>query len=293
MQNKIDKKYTVWIWIGLIFASFVRNVYGIYSDISDVIGASGAKIVTNVFYIIFDYGVVEALVTFLVAFVAYLIMARRHANYLSRADFCHWVMVFSAAEKLLAGIIDAFSILSPTMHVVTSTILDVTLLPCAMLIMYLLIAKIYKFNPVEKRNSFNILATIALVLWGLSVFSNNLTIVSLASDGEFSREIILYLNELGYDVSGLQSNAQVYSSITAMVIYSAYLIAGIVLGIIFKKQANEYQGEDTREDYFARHPSNGAPYQSRDDVYATFGNFDDNDSDNDNNDDTVFDEFDI
>lgn len=299
MQNKIDKKYVVWIWLGLIFASFVRNVYNIYSDIAGVVGESAAKIALKVFYIILDYGIIETAVTYLVAFVAYIIMARRHANYLSRADFCYWVMIFASAEKLLAGIIDAFSLLSPTMHIVTSTILDVTLLPCAMLIMYLLIAKIYKFNPVEKYNSFSILSLIALVLWGLSVFSSNLTIVSIASGGEFSRELILTLNELGYDVSSLQSDPQVYSSITAMVVYGCYLIADIVITMIFKKQAGEYQGEDTREDFFTRHPSNDSPYQSRDDVYATFGNFDANDNhynddnDDDNNNDTVFDEFDI
>lgn len=295
MQNKIDKKYSIWIWLGMIFASFVANIYSIYIDALDMAqGVGGLTIAIEIIVMILVYGIVPALVTYFVAYVSYIILARRHANYISRTDFCYWIMIFVSAERVLSGIINGFSILSEPMNIVTTTILDVTLLPCAMLVMYLLIAKLYNFNPVEKRNSFQVLSVIFFVLVGISVLSDNLTIVLLASDGEYSQELLSYLHELGYNVSALNSDIQVYSSVTAMVIYACWLIADIVLTYVFKKQAGEYQDEDTRDDFFARHPSRNEPYQRRDDVYATFEEFGDVvESDDDDKNDSVFDEFDI
>lgn len=295
MQNKIDRKYYVWIWLGLIFATYIRNIYGIYADVNALIAeASRVTIVSSVFWMIFDYGVIPALLTFVGALIVYYIMARRHSNYVSRNDFCYIVMTFVAGERAVAGFIDAFSILSVEMHIVTATVLDVLLLPGAMLLMYFLMAKHYKFNPVEKRNSFTVLSVIFMVLLGLSVFGNNFTIVALGSGGEYSETLIEYLREMGYAVDALTSGIQVYSSISAIVIYVAYLIADIVLASFMKKNAAEYQNDDTREEFFAKHPDQrgGAPYDRRDDVDATFEEFERQHTDK-KDDEHVFDEFDI
>lgn len=295
MQNKINKKYYVWIWLGLIFASYVRNIYSIYSDISDLVGtASRVQAVSETFFIIFDYGVIPALVTFVCSLITYYIMARRHSNYISRNDFCYSVMTFVAAERVVAGVIDAFSILSLPMHIVTATVLDVLLLPGAMLAMYFVLAKAYKFNPVEKRNSFTVLSIVFMIVLGLSVFGNNFTIVALGSNSEVSQELIDYLRQMGYEVSSLTTSVQVYSSVSAIVIYVAYLIADIVIATLLKKNASEYQDDDTREAYFARHPkeSNRAPYEMREDVDSTFDEFEKQHTDKKDN-DHVFDEFDI
>lgn len=65
MQNKIDRKYYVWIWLGLIFANYIRNVYGIYEDINVLIGeASRTQIVSSVFIMIFNYGIIPTVETF-------------------------------------------------------------------------------------------------------------------------------------------------------------------------------------------------------------------------------------
>jgi len=296
MQNKIDRKYYVWIWLGLIFATYIRNVYGIYEDVNALIGeASRTQVVADVFIMIFSYGIVPALITFVCALVVYYITARRHSNYVSRNDFCYIVMTFVAGERAVAGFIDAFSILSVEMHIVTSTVLDVLLLPGAMMLMYFLMAKYYKFNVVEKRNSFTVLSVIFFVVLGLSVFGNNFTIVSLGSNGEYSQALIEYLHELGYSVDALTSSIQVYSSISAIVIYLAYLVADIVLASLMKKNAAEYQDEDTREEFFARHPGarGGAPYTRRDDVESTFEDFENSHTNKKKDDDHVFDEFDI
>ena len=296
MQNKIDRKYYVWIWLGLIFANYIRNVYGIYQDINVLIGeASRTQIVADVFIMIFSYGVIPAVETFVFTLILYYITARRHSNYVSRTDFCYIVMTFVAGERAVAGLIDAFSILSANMHIVTATVLDVLLLPGAMLLMFFLMAKHYKFNVVEKRNSFTVMSVAFFVVLGLIVFSNNFTIVFLGSGGEYSKELIEYLRQMGYSVNALTSTIQVYSSISAIVIYIAYLIADIVIASLMKKNASEYQDEDTREAFFAKHPGAraGAPYTRRDDVDSTFEEFEKQHTDKKGDDDHVFDEFDI
>ena len=81
MQNKIDKKYYVWIWLGLIFATFVRNVFPIYSQINGMLAeASRLSTLSGVFSIVFSYGLIPAAVTFLLALILYYITARRHVN---------------------------------------------------------------------------------------------------------------------------------------------------------------------------------------------------------------------
>jgi len=110
-----------------------------------------------------------------------------------------------------------------------------------------------------------------------------------------NRSIDEYLHELGYSVDALTSSIQVYSSISAIVIYLAYLVADIVLASLMKKNAAEYQDEDTREEFFARHPGarGGAPYTRRDDVESTFEDFENSHTNKKKDDDHVFDEFDI
>ena len=100
---------------------------------------------------------------------------------------------------------------------------------------------------------------------------------------------------MGYSVNALTSTIQVYSSISAIVIYIAYLIADIVIASLMKKSASEYQDGDTREAFFAKHPGAraGAPYTRRDDVDSTFEEFEKQHTDKKDDDDHVFDEFDI
>ena len=199
MQNKIDKKYYVWIWLGLIFATFVRNIFPIYMQIGDMLTeASRLNTLSGVFSIIFSYGLVPAAVTFLLALILYYIIARRHVNYVSRNDFCYWVMIFTAVPRVIVGIVESFAILNPNVYVFTSTVLDALLLPASYLTMFLWIfAKKYKLNPVEKRNSFATLSTIYMIFYGIGVLGENLTIVALGANKELASELADYLSQLG------------------------------------------------------------------------------------------------
>lgn len=303
MQNKIDKKYYVWIWLGLIFATFVRNVYPIYLDIESMMTqASRLGTLSGVFSIVFSYGLLPVVVTYLLALILYYIAARRHANYISRNDFCYWTMIFTAAERLIVGIIESFAILNANVYIVTSTVLETLLLPAAYLVMFLWIfANKYKLNPVEKRNSFAILATIYMIFYGISVLGENLLIVSIGTDKQLASELSELLSQWGYVVGAITTPIQTVSSAIAICVFFAYLVAVIVLSVLFRKQADEFRDTDTREQYFAKHPS-GNGYDRRDDVSDTFDEFErrhvhkKDDSDDDSHTSgsgNVFDEFDI
>ncbi len=304
MQNKIDRKYYVWIWLGLIFATFVRNVYPIYLEIDAMLTqASRLATLRGTLSIVLTYGLLPAVFTFVLALILYYITARRHCNYVTRNDFCYWTMAFTAVPRFVAGVIECFAILNPSVYVFTSTVLDALFMPAAYLTMFLWIfAKCYKFNPVEKRNSFSMLATIYMVFYGLSVLGNNLIIFSMGADEQLAKEVAEYLSQFGYIIDSVSSPLQTVSSGIAISVFFAYLVAVIVLSIIFRKQADEFRDEDTRDDYYAKHPQNDA-YSRRDDVGDTFDEFEKRHThkhphDDDSNDDSssggnVFDEFDI
>lgn len=299
MQNKIDKKYYVWIWLGLIFATFVRNVFPIYVEIGEIAKqASRLAAIKGTFSIIFMYGLVPTVTTFLLALVLYYISARRHSNYLSRNDFCYWVMIFTAVPKAIAGIVESFAILEPKVYIVTSTLLDAILLPGAYLLMFLWIfAKKYKLNPVEKSNSFSMLATIYMVFYGILVLGENLTIVSIGTDPELAKEMAEKLAQLGYSLSAITSPVQTTSSAIAICVFFAYLIAVITLSVVFKKKARAFRNVETRDDFFAKQQGNYG-YDRRDDVGDTFDEFErrhvhKNDNNDDDGNGNVFDEFDI
>lgn len=299
MQNKIEKKYYVWIWLGLIFATFVRNIFPIYSEINNMLGeASKLATLQGVLSIVFSYGLIPAVVTFVLALILYYITARRHANYISRNDFCYWVMIFTAVPRAIAGIIESFAILNANVYVFGSTVLDALLLPASYLTMFLWIfAKKYKLNPIEKRNSFSVLSTVYMVFYGIGVLGTNLAIVALGTDKELASEVAEYLRQFGYIVNTISSPLQTISSAIAICVFIAYLIAVIVIGILFRKKSEEFRNEDTRDAYFEKHP-NSYGYDRRDDVSDTFDEFerkhvhkkDDSDKSDGGN---VFDEFDI
>lgn len=145
-------------------------------------------------------------------------------------------MIFTAVPRAIAGIIESFAILNVNVYVFGSTVLDALLLPASYLTMFLWIfAKKYKLNPVEKRNSFSVLSTVYMVFYGIGVLGTNLAIVALGTDKELASEVAEYLRQFGYIVNTISSPLQTISSAIAICVFIAYLIAVIVIGILFRK----------------------------------------------------------
>lgn len=292
MQNKIDKKYYVWIWLGLIFACVVRNIYGIYCDIYDMASAvaiTRSEILSSVMNGIIEYALVPVVIVFVLALIMYYIAARRHSNYISRNDFCYWIMLFAIGPKLLTGIVECFAILDPTVYFVSSVVLESMLSALAYLLMFIFIfARKYNLNPVEKRNSFSILSTVYMVVYGINAFYYAM----IGLGGDDIRDLLV---ELGVTITEQMADVFAICSTVAVCIYIGYLVAVIVLNAQYRKLANEFRDEDTRENYYHTHPNTDKGYHQRDDVFDTFEEFEKEhtaSSDDDSN-GNVFDEFDI
>ena len=178
--NKVNKKFFVWIWLALVLACFMRNAFNIYASVVGIEEPSRIGIFIEVIRIIFAYGAIPAVVTFVCALVVWQIGFSRFVRCVSRNDFCYIVMAFTAAVRFLVGIIEIFSILDPNVYAFTSSVLDFVLLTAAMLVMFFcVLCRNYHFNPVEKYNAFKLWSIIYMVVAGLLVFVENIAIALL------------------------------------------------------------------------------------------------------------------
>ncbi len=289
--DKIEKKYYAAVWVALIVACFVRNAYGIYVYCAGITEISALRIVTALISIVFFEGAVPALVTFLFAWIVWRVGIMRYVRCISRKDFCCLVMGFTAASRFLVGIIDIFSVLETNVHIFASGVLDIATLTAALLIMFFaVIVKFYRFNPVEKYNSYKLWATVYMVVAGLAVVGQNGLVLLLSDGSPASAEMLNLLYQMGYTLQVGFTDVQIAASITAMCVYFVYLAVVIILGERLNKQAKLFRDPETRGDYYEKNYDRG--YNMRSDADAVFGGYDSEKQEQDSK-DNVFDEFDI
>lgn len=297
VPDKLNKKYHALIWIGLIFASFVRNIYPLYIEFTTIEGGARLKVVEALLSI-FDYGILPVLLCFVCALVVYSIGFRRYIRFISRNDFVYYVMAFTGAARLIAGIIECFAILNPKVYAVTSCLLDMILLSVAMLLMFFLVfAKKYKLNPVEKSNAFRMWSMIYIVGLFVLQFLPNVTLLIVNASAEAMDPA-----EFGELYSLLQQGYGAFifdkitfaASLSAVMIFFVIAIVVIVLSSVLRKNAAAFRDPDKRTEYYQTH--NNSAYTVRDDVFSTYSeenNFDRYAEKPEKKDDNVFDEFDI
>ncbi|MBO4554618.1 MAG: hypothetical protein J5713_02440 [Clostridia bacterium] len=296
MKNRIDRKFYLPIWLALGFASLVQSVYPIYVTFVQLEENTFSGVLIEVFRTILSYGVFPTAICFLLAFMAYMIGARRYLVAVPRNDFFYTVMIFTAAARLIGGIIESACILVPKMYVFTSAILNPLLQTVAYTIMFFVVfARVYKLNPVEKYASFRVGGMVYLILLGISMVVENSVYLLAVLDPNAFANFNDILEEL-YGIVLVRDNLQVAASATALSLYAVFVIAAAVVGEIMRSQAKGYQSPETRGEYFDSHPNN--PYEMREDVGQTYSDFDEKNDDDKNNDNNsgsgnVFDEFDI
>ena len=299
VTDKINKKYFGIAWLALILACFIRNIFSIYVDITTITEPSRVAILRIIFSVIFSYGAIPAVVTFICALVVWYIGFYRYVRCISRRDFCTLAMFFTAAARCVVGIIEIFAILDTGVYVFTSTVLDFTLLSAAMLTMFLVVInRHYNLNPVERYNAFKMWTMVYMIVAGLGVFCENGLILMLADPNGMSSEIVELLYQLGYPIELLFSKIQIASCAVAMVMYVLFLVAVIVIGEIFRKQSKLFSNPETRGEYYEKHDNRG--YSMRNDADSVFSdmyygesNGSSYSNDDNSNDDHVFEEFDL
>ncbi len=295
MTNKINSKYNILIWLGLIFSCFIRDSYVIYSEFSALVGANATTITIQVVLTLLINGLLGAAIIYFIAFIAHMIGARRYVSCISRFDFTSIVMIAMMGSNVLLGIVDLFSLLSPMVNYFTASFGYLVALVALLLVYFLVIVKKYNLNPVEKYNSFKLWFTFFVVFIGFSVITQDLAILVIADLGtapEFSEIIGELLYMYGEELV-IDSFTQAVS-IASICVYVAVVIGFVVMVQVFKSKASKYRSPEGRSEYYKTHVNR--PYQQRNDLNP-FDEFNQSSSPNGNgnssNDGNVFDEFDI
>lgn len=310
-KNLIDRKYYPIIWVSLIFASLLASVYAIYTSFANMQDATRGEIIVAVFRLLIEGGM-SAVWCFVFAMIAYIVGARRYVSVVPRNDFIYTVMAFTAAARMLMGIIDAFCILFPRMYVITSSMLDLILLTFAYAIMFFAVFdRKFKFNPVERYNAFSTWAMVYFILIGLSTVALNAVYLIVFEDDALLKTVNDYLADFAGIVI-VKDSWQTVASAVALSLYGVFVAVAVVIGEVMRKKAKDFRDPETRGEYFDANPNN--PYTMRDDVAGTYGEFKDpyksdldenpyksegddvhtkDNDDKDGKDGNVFDEFDI
>lgn len=299
VEDKLNKKYYVWIWLGLILSSAVRNVYQMYASITLISGISNASLALNILRIVTVQTATPVVICLLASLVIYYIGFSRYVRCISRRDFCYWIMIFVSVANMLMGVIEAFAILDESVAIFCGSLFDVTVMFGAMMLLYFWIfVRKYNLNPVERERTFKFwVMPYTVVLFVYTVFGHG-SVMFAYMEGMIP-EIQEMLAEYGYDY--VFSAEQIYASVTALVFALIDLVVMLVIMGYNKKLADTYRDPDTREDYMRAHERKA--YNVRDDVTNTFGDdFDYNNSDDNpysgeskgkSGKDNVFDEFDL
>ena len=304
-KNIIDKKYYALIWVSLIFASLIANAYSIYLGFVEMETITRSAVILNIMVEIFSKGLIPAGFCFFVSFIIYAIGIRRGITPIPRNDFVYTVMAFTAGARVVCGVIEIFCIIVPRMYVITSAVLSPVVLTVTYAVMFFLVfAKRYNLNPVEKYNVFRLWATIYLIVLGVSVVFQNALYLAVFND----EELLALVNSALLEYEGyvlVKDSLQTAASAIALSAYGVFVIVAVVLGELMRKQANRLQNPETRGEYFDS--QNYRPYDMRDDVTQTYSEFGEpyehNDSvhgedkngkdDNSSGSGNVFDEFDM
>ncbi len=239
ITSKIDRKWFIWIWIALIFASLFRNAYPIYVAIDSLETPSGAEVALNVVYSLFLEGLLPAFLCYLCASVMYSMTARRRIVFSSSTDFIYITMGFTAAARTVMGFIEIFSVLNPVVYTYTSQLLDVTVLSAALLIMYFAVLKPKYLNPVTAFASFSIYMPVYVALQGVNTLLPAVSVFILKSANALPQEYIDLL-EQQYGMSIEVSQDMIAAAIAAIVVYVVLLAACILLMEVLRKKAKEY-----------------------------------------------------
>lgn len=287
VPNKLNPKYYGLIWLALIFATFVCNFYDFFTTASLLATHSAelarVDIAVNVVEMIFGDVVVPTLLVVLFAFIVYQFGYSRYVRCISRRDFIYFVMLFISASRLLMGFVYVFALVDDNIFYCATDFLPTLCNGAAMLIMFFTVfRRLYRFNPAEESNAFRVWATWFMIGGGFKAVIGNGSMLLLMD----SPELLL---EIGFDISAVDPIVITAGCATGMAIYFAYLVAIIVIGELLKKKARMFVDPTTRGDYYDTHA--GAPYTVRTDAGDVFG--DDLPSNGSNDDDKVFEEFDI
>ncbi len=284
IKNKLDKKWYSLIWCALIFASLIRNSFGIYSGYVGQAFTAG-EITLSIIMDIFFSGLLPAVVCYFCGIVLYGMLWRRGIVLMSRNDFAYWAMVFTAGARLIIGMVEVFSVLTPEIYPYTMSFFEELFLSLALYLMGLVFFKsYYNLNYRQIYNAYNVLCPVYLFFQGLNTLFPAGFILILkfnpAIANKLSDAMELYM---GVKLSGVDVHLFV-ASIVAIVLFAILIAISVGLSFYLKKKAELCPAENNER---------SDNKNSINDDFNPFDEFSENKTQDSKDDDKVFDEFDI
>lgn len=247
VQNKINRKYFPLIWVGLIAASFINALFVIMDDLGQSVGVK--EIVVNALIEILYEGLLPAWLCYCSASIFSSLAIRRGLREVSHSDFIHYTMIFTAAARLVMGIVKICAIASYSVYVYATYICDVTVLSTALYVMFFVVLYPRFSNPVDGRNAFKLWSSAYLVCQGVHTLFPCVSNFLMKDNGALAERIQRIYENSGIDYDVMVTDDMYIASIIAVSVFVALLIATVVLCAVLDKKAKNFVPVLTEEPF--------------------------------------------
>jgi len=259
MENKIARKYEPLIFVFLVIAYLLRYSYSIYCDFANMVDANTTTFVVNIFYAIFEEGIIPAAIAFFLPSIFYSVGFRRRIRCISRTDFVAYSMILTAIIEAVLGLFGIFSIIVSDMELYISMLEPTLFVIAFMLFYFLFIVKKYNFNPLEKCNAFKIWFSCLIVWQGIEVLLGEGILLFLST----RTNIILQLGS-EYAYLFLLTDLQKILAIVEISLYFVFILVYFILTYSLKAKCEGYQNDEPRQEYTFRPVDNPFEEQKKD-----------------------------
>lgn len=160
MRPLIPPKWYSAVWAVLIVCSLLRNIVSIVTNVQLVVNDGAAQILLTLFVEVIFSGVLPAAICYFCALIFYYIVARRVRAFCRRDDFVYLVMAFTAAARVIMGIVESTALINSAVLSYTSLAFNSTVLTAAYFIMFFAVIKPRYLNDKTAYDSFNVFASV-------------------------------------------------------------------------------------------------------------------------------------
>ncbi len=281
IKDRLNQKYYPAIWAALLLASIFRFAYQIIDSYMSMTDISAARVTLSVLGNLFLNALLPSWLCYCCASILWSMAWRRGYRFIGRNDFIYITMIFTAAARVVMGIVEIFALVNGALYSYTSVLLDVTVLSAALYVMYFAVLVPKYMNPKQSYEVFSLYSMVYLLFQGLHTALPCVVYLLIAEGTAFYDTFGKTLEQAGYNFTSANENA-VIASYVALGVLGAYIIATILLSAVLRKKALAYKPvEDENNDNKPYDNPFGDDFQGQDSGGKSDGN------------DKIFEDFDI
>lgn len=253
MRPLIPPKWYSAVWAVLIVCSLLRNIVSIVTNIQLVANDGAAQILLTLFVEVIFSGVLPAAICYFCALIFYYIVARRVRAFCRRDDFVYLVMAFTAAARVIMGIVESTALINSAVLSYTSLAFNSTVLTAAYFIMFFAVIKPRYLNDKTAYDSFNVFASVYFFFQGLGTIIP-CTVYLLVATGTSVGASFVEALEIYTNTTLVVDKHMEIACIIALCLYFLWLVAAVTLSLIMRKKAKNFVPEQPQA------PNDGSPF---------------------------------